>query len=97
MGLASVCVDMMIILCDILIVNTQCEKAMVQKPLKILNVRISPELDDAMQDYRWRHRMSQSDAIRHLIQWALDHEPEPSKAPRIGTLKGVTKVIRGNQ
>ncbi len=49
-----------------------------QKPLKILNVRISPELDDAMQDFRWRHRLSQSEAIRYLIQWALDHEPEPS-------------------
>lgn len=64
---------------DNLIVNTKCEDDMEQKPIKILNVRISPELDEAMQDYRWRHRLSQSEAIRYLIKWALDHEPEPSQ------------------
>ena len=47
-----------------------------KKPLKILNVRISPELHESLEDWRWRNRVSQSEAIRYLLKWALDKDPD---------------------
>ena len=39
---------------------------------KILNVRISKELHEELEDWRWRQRMTQSEAIRTLLKFALE-------------------------
>ena len=52
-------------------------RTMEQKP-KILNVRISPELHEALEEYRWSHRLSQSAAIRFLLRIGLNEQPDPN-------------------
>jgi hypothetical protein len=52
--------------------------AMAKKTLQ-MHLFLSEDLEDALGDYRWRHRFkSQSSAARFLLQWALKQDPEPT-------------------
>jgi metal-responsive CopG/Arc/MetJ family transcriptional regulator len=65
------------------------------KPSALMHFTIDTELQDAVEDFRFKHRFNQrSSAIKWLLRWALEQNPTPDEAGKDNASRSPVKKPR---